>query len=273
MRFVWTTDPHLNHVPLGPWERWLEILHSLAPDALILTGDISEGEDVAFQLQRLAEAVAVPVHFVLGNHDFYQSSIGGTRRRIVELGREHRLLNYLTDSAAVDCGTGIYLVGDDGWGDAVEGDYEGSIVQLNDFRLIEDFRQSDPRRWKTLLQQQGEASAARLEEKLRQLPASARHVIVATHVPPFREACWYEGRTTDDHWAPFFVCGSVGRVLRSASEARPECHFTVLCGHTHHGGVAELAANLTVYTGAAEYGHPAAQGWIEAAGELRVLTR
>lgn len=271
MRLVWTTDPHLNHVPVGAWERWLEILSSLGPDAVVVTGDISEGEDVAFQLQRLAGSVDVPIHFVLGNHDFYQSSIARTRQRIVELCREHPLLNYLTDSAALDCGADTFLIGEDGWGDAVEGDYDGSIVHLNDFRLIDDFRLVDPSRWKTLLREQGEASAERLAEKLSRLPDSARHVLVATHVPPFREACWYEGRTTDDHWAPFFVCGSVGRTLRRASESRPACQFTVLCGHTHHGGVAELTANLKVHTGSAEYGHPAAQGWIEAGDELRVI--
>ena len=52
------------------------------------------------------------------------------------------------------------------------------------------------------------------------LPDDTRSVIVLTHVPPFREACWYQGHTTDDHWAPFFVCGEVGQacLLRPASD-------------------------------------------------------
>jgi hypothetical protein len=97
-------------------------------------------------------------------------------------------------------------------------------------------------------------------------------VLVATHVPPCREACWYEGKTTDDNWAPFFVCGAVGRILRSASESRPDCQFTVLCGHTHNAGVANITANLIVYTGAADYGRPDIEGLVTIAAEAIDIT-
>lgn len=49
-----------------------------------------------------------------------------------------------------------------------------------------------------------------------------RDVIVATHVPPYRESCWYEGKISDDNWAPFFVCGQVGEVLLWYSERKPK---------------------------------------------------
>ena len=88
-------------------------------------------------------------------------------------------------------------------------------------------------------------------------------VLVATHVPPFRQACWYQGKTTDDNWAPFFVCGQVGEVLLRCSAARPDCQFTVLCGHTHNEGIANIADNLVVYTGAADYGNPDIEAVIE----------
>ena len=71
------------------------------------------------------------------------------------------------------------------------------------------------------------------------------------------------GKTTDDNWAPFFVCGQVGAVLEEFSAMRPDLHLTVLCGHTHHDGVAKLSANLTVHTGAAEYGQPDLEGLLD----------
>ena len=52
------------------------------------------------------------------------------------------------------------------------------------------------------------------------------------------------------------VCGQVGHVLKVASQTRPQCQFTVLCGHTHHGGVARISDNLIVHTGSAVYGAP-----------------
>ena len=185
------------------------------------------------------------------------------------------LLHYLTDCEPIDLGNRTWLVGDDGWGDATEGDYDNTPVRLNDFARIEDFYLHHPDRWKSLLNEQGAFSASRLRTKLNQLPADARHIIVATHVPPFCEACWYEGRTTDENWAPFFVCGQVGTVLSEFSRAHGNQQLTVLCGHTHHDGVAKIADNLTVYTGAATYGRPGVEGVLESTlhgdrGQLRV---
>lgn len=270
MRLVWTTDPHLNHVPVNAWDNWIGANRSSEPQGILISGDISEGDDVVFQLQRIAEALPVPIYFVLGNHDFYQSSIAETRRRVIEACREHPRLFYLTDLDPLETSGGVFLLGDDGWGDGTVGDYQGSQVRLNDFELIDDFKSVDSSQWKSLLQEQGQQSARRLAHKFRSLPDDTRSVIVLTHVPPFREACWYQGHTTDDHWAPFFVCGEVGKTLLAAAGERPDCEMTVLCGHTHNGGVARPAENLVVYTGAADYGEPIIEGLVEVGRQVGV---
>ena len=84
-------------------------------------------------------------------------------------------------------------------------------------------------------------------------------MIALTHVPPFREACWHRGRISDDDWLPHFACRVVGEVLREAMAAHPECEMTVLCGHTHSAGEAQILPNLRVLTGGAEYGRPEVQ--------------
>ena len=260
MRLVWTTDPHLNHVSEQAWKHWIDEIASHGADGIVISGDISEGDDVTFQLGRIADSFAIPIYFVLGNHDFYGSSIGVTRGAVVAAGRKHDQLHYLTDLSAFDMGDGVYLLGEDGWGDGIEGDYEGSLVRLNDFVRIDDFHRADPNGWKEQLRVLGKQSADRLRQKLSSLPDTAEHVIVATHVPPYRESCWYEGKTTDDHWAPFFVCRQVGDVLTAAAESTPERKFIVLCGHTHNNGVAQMSKNLIVYTGGAAYGAPDVEG-------------
>jgi len=256
MRIAWITDPHLNHCSLPSWEQLIGQLNDCQCDAVIITGDISEGDDVVFQLLRLADAVTVPIHFVLGNHDFYQSSIDRTRAEVGTAVENHSRLHYLRDEQLIELSPSLALIGEDGWGDATEGDYDRSIVLLNDFRLIEDFRFRHRSQWRSKLESLGRDAAIRLQHKLEQACTQYPSVLVATHVPPFREACWYEGRTTDDHWAPFFVCGQVGKVLLDAANKNPSTKIEVLCGHTHHGGVAVLAPNLTVTTGAAIYGRP-----------------
>ena len=83
--------------------------------------------------------------------------------------------------------------------------------------------------------------------------------MVLTHVPPFREACWHEGRISDDNWLPHFTCKAVGDALLEAMAAAPDHRMTVLCGHTHGGGEAQVLPNLRVLTGDARYGQPVIQ--------------
>ena len=255
MRIAWITDPHFNHCALAAWDRLISQVRQCQCDAVILSGDISEGEDVVFQLRRLADAIGLPIHFVLGNHDFYHSSIERTRDAIRKAVAEHPLLNYLTDSDPVSIG-GVALIGVDGWGDATVGDYERSTVRLNDFRLIDDFFLAAPSLWKSILRDQGNDSALRLEGLLTAAGKLHKRLLVVTHVPPFRQACWYQGQTTDDNWAPFFVSGQCGETLIDFAQSHPDSTIDVLCGHTHSGGFARMRDNLVVTTAGAEYGKP-----------------
>jgi hypothetical protein len=215
----------------------------------------------------------LPVYFVLGNHDFYRSSIARTRQRVIRATREQPNLIYLTDCPPIELAPAVYIVGEDGWGDATIGDYANSYVRLNDFQLIREFVTAGRPHWQQQLQQLGFESAARLAAKLNDLPLETRQVLVVTHVPPLRQACWYEGRTSDDHWAPFFVCGQVGQVLIDTARARPSCQFVVICGHTHHAGLATIAPNLQIHTGAAEYGQPRIEAIIDVVeNAIRVIS-
>lgn len=263
MRLAWTSDIHLNHADLSAWDAWAQQINQADADGVLITGDLSEADDVVFQLRRIAESFSASIYFVLGNHDFYGSSIASTRQRVSSLARDVGTLCYLTDSSAIELTDASFMVGEDGWGDGTVGDYENSPVRLSDFQLIKDFHRADPISWPRLLRDQGAESADRLRSKLAALPDSTRDVLVATHVPPFRESCWYEGKTTNDDWAPFFVCGQVGAVLKQFAFEHPQVRTTVLCGHTHHGGTAEMLPNLVVHTAAADYGAPRVERVLE----------
>lgn len=262
MRIAWITDPHLNHCALASWDRLIAQVHECRCDGLIISGDISEGEDVVFQLRRIADVTRMPLYFVLGNHDFYHSSIARTREAIRKAVAEHPLLNYLTDSEPISIG-GVALIGVDGWGDATVGDFERSTVRLNDFQLIDDFFLAATSLWKSILRDLGRSYARRLESLLITAADLHNRLLVVTHVPPFRQACWYQGQTTDDNWAPFFVSGQCGDALRTFAQSRPELMIDVLCGHTHSGGLAKVADNLVVTTAGADYGTPEVAAVIE----------
>lgn len=96
----------------------------------------------------------------------------------------------------------------------------------------------------------------------------ARELIVLTHVPPFPEACWYEGKQSSPDWLPWFTCVAVGDVLREHARAHPQTSITVLCGHTHGRGEYRAAENLLVRTGGwcpgqRSYGNPIVQETID----------
>src|SRR5947208_3548725 len=79
----------------------------------------------------------------------------------------------------------------------------------------------------------GDESASTLEPALALAVRKYERIIVLTHVPPFREACWYEGQISNDDWLPFFTCKAVGDVILDHAERHPKIRFEVYCGHTH----------------------------------------
>lgn len=153
------------------------------------------------------------------------------------------------------------LIGHDGWSDGRNGDYYASEVLLNDFGLIEEFDGffEDPNVRLAKLNALGDEVAEYFRSVLPQVLARFRHVIVVTHIPPFRESCQYAGQMTTDDWLPFMSCKAVGNVLAEIMSAAPDRTMTVLCGHTHVGAEAQILANLRALTGQAEYGNPSLQ--------------
>jgi hypothetical protein len=260
-RLAWLTDIHLNFLRPPALEVFMVSLAATAADAFVICGDIAEADEVAVHLHTIAGRVSRPVYFVLGNHDFYHGLIAGVREKVKSLCSVTPNLHWLPDAGVVPLTGDACLVGHDGWGDGRLGDYHRSDVMLNDFGLIGEFGgfDEDPGERLAKMHALGDEAAAHFRSVLPDALSRFRHVLVVTHVPPFREACWHEGKVSDDNWLPFFSCKAVGDALAEAMSAAPGRKMTVLCGHTHGGGEAEILPNLRVLTGGARYGQPAVQ--------------
>jgi 3',5'-cyclic-AMP phosphodiesterase len=276
-RLVWLTDPHLNFVPADRIDRLKYEISLHRPDALLIGGDVGEAPDWARLLENLAGASSVPAYFVLGNHDFYRSSIASVRAEAARLSGRSPHIRWLPRAGVVRLGEETVLVGHDGWGDARTPSYDTSDVILNDYLLIEELRAASGAddltaeqaahsgtslltpRLKVALHALGDEAADHFRRVLPEACAAARNIFVVTHVPPFREACWHDGRLSDDNWAPHFTCVAAGEALAECMRAHPDHRMTVLCGHTHSAGEARVLPNLTVLTGGARYGSPAVQ--------------
>jgi 3',5'-cyclic AMP phosphodiesterase CpdA len=263
MKLTWLTDVHLNFLPLSAVDRFLQCVAETPSDAVVITGDIGEAPDVVRYLEAVASAVLRPVYFVLGNHDFYRGSIAGVRAAARELSEDSLDLRWLPAAGVVPLTSDTCLVGHDGWGDGRYGDYANSRVSLSDWSLIHDLSYCSKYERLDLLHKLGDEAADYLRTVLPAALAQFGHIIVATHVPPFREACWHEGRISDEDWLPHFTCKAVGDVLVEFMMAHPYRTMTVLCGHTHSSGEVEVLPNLRVSTGGAGYGKPTLQRVIE----------
>lgn len=200
MKLAWLTDIHLNFLRPTGLEAFLASLADTEADAFLLGGDLGEAHDVAGFLNQIDTSVQRPVYFVLGNHDFYQGTIAGVRAKVRQLCSALPNLRYMPDVGVVPLTESACLIGHDGWGDGRLGDYHGSDVLLNDFGLIGEFggfwEDKDERLAK--LHALGDEAAAHFRTMLPDALRRFRHVIVLTHVPPFSEACWHEGKVSDD---------------------------------------------------------------------------
>jgi len=255
-RLAWTTDIHLNFVDPRRIEALCQDIAARDAEAVLVGGDIGEGPTVKAYLRTLAEHLRRPIHFVLGNHDFYHGSITRVRGEIEDMVEDSLWLSWLPDRGIVEISEETCLVGHDGWADGRLGDYASSRVELNDYWLIEELSGlgADARLKK--LNELGNEAAAHFADVLPRALRHFRHVVALTHVPPFREACWHQGRISDDAYLPHFSCRAVGEVLREWMERFPERQMTALCGHTHGSGEAQILPNLRVKTGGAAYGEP-----------------
>jgi predicted phosphohydrolase len=256
MRVVWLTDLHLNFVSGQKLLDFRQALRAERPDAVLLSGDIAEADDVADYLQGLVKSVDGPIYFVLGNHDFYFGSIQDVRTRVADLCALQPRLRYLSFCEPLELTPRVGLVGHDGWADGRVGDYERSTVMMNDYKLIAELAGVGKRERWPLIKALAQEGADHLRRVLPLALANYEEVYLVTHVPPLREACWHEGELSDDEWAPHFVSLTVGEAILDVMANWPQRRLTVLCGHTHGSGECRPLPNVTILTGGADYGSP-----------------
>ena len=256
MRVLWLTDIHLNFADPIRQRVFRQQVSNSSADAILISGDIGEADDVTEYLEQLAAAWQRPIYFVLGNHDFYFGSIAEVRHRVAELCARMPDLHYLSTSDVIELTPRVALVGHDGWADGRVGDYERSTVMMNDYKLIAELAGVGKRERWPLLKALAREAADHLRAALPKALAAYPEAILVTHVPPLHDACWHEGQLSDDEWAPHFVSLTVGEAIIDVMRRHADSKLTVLCGHTHGSGQCRPLPNVTIYTGGAIYGVP-----------------
>jgi predicted phosphohydrolase len=255
---LWASDLHWDHASVGSRQAFVDTIRGTPDRAVVLTGDITVASRLVTDLEILADAAARPVHFVLGNHDHYGSTVGKVRDAVIELTARRPDIQWLPPAGVVALDDETVLVGVDGWADGRHGDPLHTPLRLNDDRFIGELAAQPSRAARLAVKQAlADADAGRLATLLERATATARHILVATHVPPFPEALPATGRLASADWLPLLVCEATGAVLRAAAAAHPGHEFLVLCGHTHVENDVMVLPNLRCRVAGAKYGEPA----------------
>ncbi len=281
-KLVWLTDIHLNHLKFqGAARAFGEYLaEETQADALLITGDISEAPVLEHHLEELEAGFAKDMYFVLGNHDYYKGSFE----------ESHTIANtfdgWLDDRGPRELTPNVALVGNEGWYDAYYGEPYSERFGMTDWVAIQDYREIPgvlfERKFgkepspeaidaflaarKTLIDRARERSAkfaAIAKADLERALEKYELVIFATHYPPFKGACWHEGKMSGPVWIPWFTSKLMGDMLMEIAKGHPRRKILVLCGHTHSSGLYQPRANLHVVTGQAVYGAPDISGILE----------
>lgn len=256
MKVAWLTDIHLDHVKsLAKIANLCSTIRLSGVSAVLITGDIAT-EHLYRYLDFLSEQLQMTIYFVLGNHDYYGSSIAKTDFEIRGKTMSNPRLVWLSRSDVIELTPDTCLIGHEGLADGRLGDPIGSQLDLNDYHQIKELIQPTKELRLAAQYQLGDEAADHLSIQLAEAVPRYRNIIVALHVPPFAEACWHEGKNTDDNYLPHFGCKATGDVLKAAMLAHPEVSMTVYCGHGHSEGYAEILPNLKVFTGGAKYCYP-----------------
>jgi predicted phosphohydrolase len=256
MKLAWCTDTHLDFCSKEEQLQFCHALNESDSEVIGITGDISTGNEIIETLKFLLENQSKPIWFVLGNHDYYHSSITQVREQVRDISRKHKRLVWLENSKPILLSKQVALLGHSGWGDAKNGAFQETPIRLTDHRLIKELSNIDRLTLQKKLHLLGEEAAAHLSKGLNGLSKDCKTVWVLTHVPPFPEAAWHGDKSGHWDWIPDFTCQSVGNLLLEQAELYPEREFRVLCGHGHSAGEVWMRKNLYVRTGEAEYHKP-----------------
>jgi 3',5'-cyclic-AMP phosphodiesterase len=254
---IWLSDIHLDAVKEEYRMRFYDRLHKATGERVVISGDISDARNLSQHLSELAEASAPrSLYFVLGNHDYYGSSFQEVHRMVDALCKKHSNLHHLGHGEIIPLGFGEALVGHGGWADARAGHGVNSKVRNPDFWSIEEFQK---RKWHScyeFMTTLGRESGRYFERVLPLALAGYRHVLVATHVPPFTQAASWNGKLCNYDFQPHYTNVSAGYSLWEMSKVFPSSSMTVLAGHTHSCISLTLRPNLRIQVAAAHPGTP-----------------
>jgi len=258
---LWLSDLHLDMADTKKKQSLLKTVTENSYDAIVCSGDISSAPSLIGHLRELAEACAPrPLYFVLGNHDFYQSSMAAVDKEVARLCRSVTNLHHLGGNEIIPLSRSTALIGHRGWADARAGYGRRTVIDSRDHHYIRDFQHLGREAIFTKMESLGKESAGIFRKTLPHALSAYGHVVIATHIPPFPETAHFNAKPCGLTHLPHYVNFSAGIAMVGISQKFPKKNVTVLAGHTHSPVRKRILDNLEVRVAGAQTGAPASQG-------------
>lgn len=258
---LWMSDLHLDLTPAKNCGRLLRDLKYTAYDAAVITGDTAASPSLCHHLELLAHACFPrPLFFVLGNHDFYGSSLNATQIGVRNLCHRVSNLHHLQEHGVVWLNTHTVLIGHHGWADARCGWGAKTCIRSPDHGCIDDFLTLDETACFELMSQLGNAATRWVRKNLNTVLRKADTLIIATHVPAFETSAHYNGSPCGPCHSPHYVNASLGGLLIGTARHNIQKQFTILSGHTHSQVQEHILTNLISRVAGTKRGFPKIQG-------------
>ena len=278
MKVVWLTDVHLNFCNKAKRIIFYDSIKNEGPDHIIITGDIGESKDFKMFLKEMylylntLSEKTISISYVLGNHDFWGSSIRNVRAKLRAMDKNYYIYYLTKVETNITLTNDTILLGVDGFADARAGDYDSSSIVLNDSYFIAELR-NQPIDDNLLKKDYIKYMMRKLAEKDRDMlkkkvdrainQPGIKQIIIATHVPPFEVITRYNNLPTSKDFLPFYCNVTLGEYILRLAKSMPSIKFKVLCGHTHEESEIEYLPNLNLHVGGSVYGQPKLSGVLE----------
>ena len=255
-RLLVLSDLHIDKASQESKDDFLKFLRKSDADAVLITGDISVASMLSNHLKDIAKACERPVMITAGNHDFYGSSFREVDQTIKAVCAEHPNLISLGGGEIIQLSQSTALIGHRGWFDGLAGSGAKTRVESPDRYAIEDFRNLGRSAFFRKLKDLGEESADYFRRVLPLALSRHRHVLLATHFPPFTQGIRYEGKGCVWNRQPYFANQVLGKLIWSLSGRFPDRKIQVHAGHTHSAAAVTLRPNLSMRVAGARPGSP-----------------
>lgn len=258
MRLAVTADLHwgLSRKGATAARQLAERVVELAPDALVIAGDVGEGARFRACLSLFAtldcDRLVVP-----GNHDLWTDDPAGDSRAIYE----RRLpsvaaeegFHYLDQEPFLAPGGHAAVVGSINWYDYsfADPELEKEFPHARDLyaaKLFPRARHNDGRFVRLAMTDEEFTGRVvrKFQEQLAALPPGIEHVVAVQHHPPVREL-FYPGPVTSVE-GRFWLAYTGNRRMQEAVLADPRIRW-VICGHTHAACEAEVLGKRCINIG------------------------